>query len=93
MDLQIGTLCPNNWGMTDSVPASFRAIIDLWPSREAMSADVGGGLTNWAVIKWYKRDSIPSAWWPRVLSTEKAREAALTLDLLSRLAVREEARA
>jgi hypothetical protein len=92
MGLQIGTVCPNTSAMlTDSAPTSFRSVIDLWPSREAMSEDVGA--SNWAVIKWHKRDSIPSNWWPRVLSTQKARDAGLTLDLFSRLAVREEARA
>lgn len=92
MDLQIGTLCPNNSVMlVDSPLTSFRSVIDLWSSREAMSDDVGA--SNWAVIKWHKRDSIPSNWWARVLSTQKARDAGLTLDLFSRLAVREEARA
>lgn len=90
MPLQIGTVCPNNRDMVDSLPTSFRAVIDLWPSREAMAADVEAG--NWAVIKWFKRDNIPSKWWPRVLSTDRARSAGLTSDLLAALAAREEAR-
>jgi hypothetical protein len=79
---------------SDSQLTSHRSVIDLWPSREAMAAEVGAG--NWAVIKWFKRDSIPSKWWPNVLSTERAKQAGVTSDLLARLASRnvlEEARA
>lgn len=79
--------------MSDSLLTSFRSVMELWDSREAMAADVGAG--NWAVIKWFKRDNIPSKWWPAVLSTDKAVAAGLTLELLARLAAREveEARA
>jgi len=52
-----------------------------------MAADVGAG--NWAVIKWFKRDNIPSKWWPTVLSTDRAKAAGLTLDLFVSLASRE----
>lgn len=92
--LQFGTIGPNNSGMTtDSAITSFRSIIDLWGSREAMASDVG--TTNWSVIKWWKRDTIPSEWWTRVLSTDRAKEAGLSADLLARLAAKqvEEARA
>jgi hypothetical protein len=77
----------------DSPLTSFRSIIGLWDSREAMASDVGA--TNWSVIKWFKRDVIPSEWWTRVLETEKARSACVTADLLARLAAKqaEEARA
>jgi hypothetical protein len=72
---------------------SFRSIIDLWDSREDMASDVGAGA--WAVRKWLKRDNIPSDWWAALLSTEKAKTAGVTADLLTRLAAREhvEARA
>jgi len=66
---------------------SFRSIIDLWVSREALAADVGAG--PWAVRKWVKRDNIPSEWWSALLATEKARENGLTSDLLTRLAAKE----
>lgn len=56
-----------------------------------MAADVGAG--NWAVIKWWKRDNIPSEWWTRVLSTSRAAEAGITSDLLARLAARDVAEA
>jgi hypothetical protein len=95
MALQFGTICPNRWDMkdADSQLTSFRSVIDLWPSREAMAADVGA--RNWSVIKWFSRDTIPAKWWPAVLSTEKAKTAGVTVDLLARLAAREieEARA
>lgn len=93
MALQFGTIGPNNSGMqTDSPLTSFRSIIDLWDSREAMASDVG--TTNWSVIKWWKRDTIPSEWWTRVLAADRAKAAGLSADLLARLAAKqvEEAR-
>lgn len=84
-----GTAGPIIGAMSDLT--SFRSIIDLWDSREAMAADVGAG--PWAVRKWLKRDNIPSDWWVALLSTDKARSAGLTADLLARLAAREEVRA
>jgi len=73
--------------MPESDLTSFRSVIELWDSREAMAADVGAG--NWAVIKWFKRDNIPSEWWLPVISSEKAKSAGVTADLLARLAARE----
>jgi hypothetical protein len=93
--LHLGTTGPNNSPMTasDSLPTSFRSIIDLWGSREAMASDVG--TTNWSVIKWWKRDTIPSEWWTRILDSERAKAAGVTAELLADLAARklEEARA
>lgn len=95
MALQIGTLCPNDSDMTisDSKLTSHRSVIELWDSRKAMADDVGAG--NWAVIKWWRRGIIPPAWHPAVASTEKAKAAGVTLDVLARLTAREaeEARA
>jgi hypothetical protein len=85
--LKNGTECPINLGMSDSGLTSFRSVIELWDSREAMAADVGAN--NWAVIKWFKRDNIPSEWWLLVLSTEQARAAGATSDLFARLAARD----
>jgi hypothetical protein len=89
MALIFGTDCPIKLGMSDL--DSFRSIIELWDSREAMASDVGAG--NWAVIKWWKRDNIPSEWWVRVLSTGRAKSAGVTSDLLAELAARESAEA
>ena len=85
--MNVGTICPKVLGMGDSPFKSHRSIIELWGSREAMASDVGA--SNWAVIKWWGRDNIPSKWWPQVLSTDLARSAGVTSDLLARLAVRE----
>jgi hypothetical protein len=84
-----GTDSPIVMSMADLT--SFRSIIDLWESRDAMAADVGAGA--WAVRKWVKRDNIPSDWWSAVLATDKAREAGVTSDLMTRLAAREIAEA
>lgn len=95
MVLQFGTICPNCTPMvgSDSQLTSHRSVIELWDSRKAMADDVGA--ENWAVIKWWRRGAIPSKWWPAVLSTDKAKTAGVTADLLFRLSANEtdEARA
>jgi hypothetical protein len=75
--------------MTDLT--SFRSIIALWPSREAMAADVGAPVT--AVTKWGQRNSIPADWWAAVLATSRALEAGLSAEILTALAAREVAEA
>lgn len=67
---------------------SFRDVIELWETRELLAGDVGGASAS-QVSKWWQRDNIPSEWWMRVLSTEKAHGAGITSDLLARLAARE----
>lgn len=78
------TDCPNLLGM--STIGSFRSIIELWPSKEAMASDIGAGAS--AVSKWWQRDSIPAEWWSVVLVAERSREAGLTADMLTTLAAR-----
>lgn len=72
---------------------SFRSIIELWPSREAMAGAIGAGAS--AVSKWWQRDSIPAEWWAAVLGAEPVKTAGISADDLARLAAREstEARA
>jgi len=72
---------------------SFRTVIELWVSREAMASDIGARAS--AVSKWWQRDNIPSEWWTRVLAAETAKTGGVTADLLARLAAKqiEEARA
>ena len=82
-----GTDCPILAAMPDLT--SFRSIIDLWPSREEMAADVGAG--SWAVRKWLKRDNIPSDWWAALLGTERAIAAGVTAEILTGLAARQPA--
>jgi hypothetical protein len=70
---------PDSW--------SFRSVIELWETREAMASEIGA--RDRAVSKWWQRDTIPSGWWDAVLSTEKAKTSGLTSDILTRLAARE----
>jgi hypothetical protein len=74
-------------GMSDL--NSFTSIIELWDTLEAMASDVGA--SHVAVRKWSARKRIPPEWWSSVLSTDKAREAGVSAELLTRLAAREPA--
>lgn len=69
-----------------SEPTSFRSIIELWPSREAMALDVGA--KDRAVSKWWQRDNIPAEWWSAVLATSIARHAGITAEMMTALAAR-----
>ncbi len=95
MALRLRTKCPKLWGMSKK-PKSFRDVIRLWGdnagARIAMASELSGA-TPTQVSKWLQRDSIPSEWWLPLLSTEKAKAAGVTADLLTALAAREEARA
>lgn len=71
---------------------SFRNIIELWGSREAMAADIPGA-GAWTVSKWWQRDAIPAEWWSAVLGTDVAVSGGVTADLLTNLAARENAEA
>jgi hypothetical protein len=71
--------------MTDL--ASFQSIIELWPSREAMAAEIGAGAST--VSKWWQRDSVPAEWWSAVLATERAVLAGLNAEALTALAARQ----
>lgn len=82
--------------MTETGPSSFRAIIELWPSREAMASDlreIDPEASAASVSKWWQRDNIPSDWWFAVLRTGKAAAAGVSSDVLTRLAAREPAEA
>ena len=92
MALLLRTECPITLSMVEI--RSFRALIELWPSREAMSADIGAGSST--VSKWWQRDSVPAEWWSAILGTEVAGLNGVTAELLTTLAARqaaEEARA
>ena len=73
--------------------SSFRAVIELWPSREAMASDIGAGAST--VSKWWQLDSVPAEWWSAILATQTAFGKGITAELLTALAAREplEARA
>lgn len=68
---------------------NFRDVVELWPSREAMAADVSEHA--WVISKWWQRRSIPADRWSVILLTDRAREAGLTSDTLIALAAREPA--
>ncbi len=65
---------------------SFRAVIGLWPSAEAMAAEIGAG--PFAARKWATRNRIPDDWWSAVLASPTAQAAGVTADLLVELAAR-----
>jgi DNA-binding transcriptional regulator YiaG len=73
--------------------SSFRDVIGLWPSHDALASDIGAPVT--AVRKWSQRERIPAEWWDSVLSTRTAEAAGITAGVLTKLAAREslEARA
>lgn len=85
MALQLRTDCPILDGMSQIT--SFRSIIELWPSREAMASDVGATVPR--VTKWGQRNNIPAEWWSAVLGTDRATAAGLSAEKLTMLAARE----
>jgi hypothetical protein len=87
MSLHFKTDCLIGEGMTH-LP-SFQSIIDLWPSREAMAAEIGAKPA--AVSKWWQRDSVPAEWWSTILATERAVGAGLNAEALTALAARQPA--
>ncbi len=60
------TDCPTILIMTHA------SIISLWPSLDALSAEVG--MKRDAVRKWKERGRIPPKAWPRVLEAAKTRK-------------------
>lgn len=86
MALQLRTDCPIGDGMANL--NSFRTIIELWPSREGMAADLPG-TTATQVSKWWQRDSVPAEWWSAILATEVAGAAGLNAEALTALAARQ----
>jgi hypothetical protein len=66
---------------------SFRTLIELWASREAMASDIGANPS--AVSKWWQRNAVPAEWWSAILSTEVACCAGVSADALTILAARE----
>ena len=74
-----------NGGMNKQIN-SFRALIELWASREGMASDISAKSS--AVSKWWQRDSIPAEWWAPILATETAFKARLKPETLVVLAAR-----
>jgi hypothetical protein len=74
MALIFGTNCPKDTGM--SKISSFKDVIGLWDSQEALASDMGLNLP--AVRKWWQRDSIPVGWWPSVIGSSIGRKNGLS---------------
>lgn len=70
--------------MISEAPSSFRDIIGLWRSPEAMADDIGANAA--AVRKWSQRNRIPSEWWDAILASDVAVLGGVTAGLLTRLA-------
>lgn len=69
-----------------SAPSSFKSIIELWPTREAMAAALGED--SRLISKWWQRDKIPAERWARILALPTVVDAGLTAEHLIRLAAR-----
>jgi DNA-binding transcriptional regulator YiaG len=70
---------------------SFRDVIDLWGSREAMAAELRA--SSRTISKWWQRDRIPAEWWSAILASPVAGAGGVTADKLAELAAREGAEA
>jgi hypothetical protein len=68
---------------------SFRELIGLWDSREAMASDIGAKVPT--VTKWAQRNSVPADWWSPILATSVALEAGLKAETFVALAARKAA--
>jgi hypothetical protein len=56
--------------------ASFRDVIDLWPTKAALVRDLtelGGAAKTAPVRYWYSHDAIPAQWFDPLLGAAKAR--------------------
>lgn len=51
--------------------SSFRDIIGLWPTPDALALELGAKAET--VRKWRQRDSIPADWWHPLIKLAKAR--------------------
>ena len=85
MALRFKDLLSYTGGMAPQIN-SFRALIELWETREAMAADIGAKPST--VSKWWQRDSIPAEWWSPVLATDIAIKSEVKPATLVELAAR-----
>lgn len=94
--MRLRTICPKRFAMAEI--RSFRDVIDLWASKEAMAVDlraIDPVANASAISKWWQRDAIPAEWWASLLATEVGRNNSLNAEMLTTFAAREpiEARA
>lgn len=73
---------------------SFRSVIELWGPKDAHGARLALaseiGASAGMVTKWWQRDWIPPERWSSILTTEKARSAGVSAELLTNFAARRE---
>jgi len=62
---------------------TFKQIIDLWPSLNALALDLD--ITPNRVAVWKHRDSIPCEFWLDLVNTKVAKDAKLPLHTLAEL--------
>ena len=65
---------------------SFRDIIGLFGSPDALAAEIGAKAET--VRKWRQRNSIPAEWWLPVIKAAHARGRILTADEMTIIAAR-----
>jgi hypothetical protein len=66
---------------------SFREIISLWPTPDALAGEIGE--KPWTVRKWKQRDRIPSSAWMAVAAAAAQRGHDVTAEQMARLVARE----
>lgn len=66
--------------------ASFRSVIELWGSREALAAALGADSRT--VSKWWQRDRIPDDWWAAIVALPLAVANGVDAEILMMLAAR-----
>lgn len=64
-------------------PATITALIDLWPARRDLAADIG--VTTDRVHKWAQASAIPARFHLRVVRAAESRNFPVTADLMLRL--------
>jgi hypothetical protein len=62
---------------------TFRDVIAIWPTPDAMAEDIGH--TAFAVRQWKTRDRIPAEWWLRVIAAAKKRRRSIRFEDLDRI--------
>ncbi len=66
---------------------SFRDIIDLWPTPDALAAQIGE--KAWTVRKWKQRNKIPGEHWMSVAKAACGQGIDVTIEQMAALASRE----
>lgn len=65
---------------------TFRDIIELWPSPDALAGELGAKAET--VRKWRQRESIPAEWWVPVIEAGKAHGKDLSAEQFAAIASR-----